>query len=79
MLTSLLAEALAVTVDNLNMTAAILTCAEEAAEELSPEAKQRLHLVQVSLAMALQALEHEELQQVMELSESHIPAWVSLI
>ncbi len=78
MLTSLLAETLAITVDNLGMTATLLACAEEAAEELSPEARQRLSLVHVALSMALQAMEHEELQQIMEQSDSYIPSWLSL-
>jgi hypothetical protein len=78
MLTSLLAEALAVTVDNLSMSATILMCAEEAGAELSPEARQRLSLVQVALSMALQAMEHEELVQLMEQSEDYLPAWSSL-
>jgi tellurite resistance protein len=79
MLTSLLAEALAVTVDNLSMTATILACAAEAAADLSPEAQQRLNLVHVALSMALQALEHEELQEIMEQSDNYIPSWMSLI
>jgi hypothetical protein len=78
MLTSLLAETLAITVDNLGMTATLLACAEEASEELSPEARQRLSLVHVALSMALQAMEHEELQQIMEQSDSYIPSWLSL-
>jgi glucokinase len=79
MLDSLLAEALAVTVDNLSMTATILACAEEAMAELSPEAQQRLNLVHVALSMALQAMEHEELEQIMEQSDNYIPSWMSLI
>ncbi|MGR3279003.1 hypothetical protein ACSYAD_28475 [Acaryochloris marina NIES-2412] len=69
MLTSLLAEALAVTFDNLTMTASILECAEEASEDLSPEAKQRLALVHTGLAMAIQGMEFEELQQLIKRSE----------
>jgi UDP-N-acetyl-D-mannosaminuronic acid transferase (WecB/TagA/CpsF family) len=78
MLTSLLAEALAVAVDNINMTATILECSQAAAEELSPEAQQRLNLVQVSLAMALQAMNHAELRSIMEQSDAYIPEWSSL-
>ncbi|HEY9826854.1 MAG TPA: hypothetical protein V6D19_15550 [Stenomitos sp.] len=74
MFTSLLAEALAVTVDNLSMTATILACTEAAAAELSDEARQRLNLVHTSLAMALQAMEHEELQQLITQSDAYIPA-----
>jgi UDP-N-acetyl-D-mannosaminuronic acid transferase (WecB/TagA/CpsF family) len=74
MFTSLLAEALAVAFDNLNMTATILECSEAAAEELSPEAQQRLNLVKISLSMALQAMENEELRSIMEQSDAFIPA-----
>jgi hypothetical protein len=61
MLSSLLSEALEVTFDNLNMASTILACAEEAAEDLSPDIRQRLALVHVGLAMAMQALEEDEL------------------
>jgi hypothetical protein len=70
MLESLLAEALAVTLDNLQMTQTILECAEEAAETLSPEVRQRLNLVHMGLAMSLQAFEDQQLQQLMYPSES---------
>jgi hypothetical protein len=79
MFTSLLAEALAVTADNLSMTATILVCAEDAAQELSAEARQRLSIVQMGLSMALQAMEHEELQQLMEQSDAFVPSWSSLV
>jgi hypothetical protein len=79
MFTSLLAEALAVTVDNLSMTATILACTEAAAEELSAEAKQRLQLVHLGLSMALQAMEYEELQQIMAQSDAYIPFESSLL
>jgi hypothetical protein len=79
MFTTLLAEALAVTADNLNMTATLLDCAQEAAVELSPEAQQRLNLIKVALAMALQAMNHDELRQVMEQSDSYVPEYLSLI
>jgi hypothetical protein len=69
MLTTLLAEALAVTFDNLTMTATILDCAEEAAAELSPEARQRLSLVHTGLALAIQGMECDELQQLIKQSE----------
>lgn len=61
MLISLLAEALAVTANNLDMTASFLVLAQEASEELSPETQQKLNLVQFALSMALQALKHDEL------------------
>ncbi|WP_299413868.1 hypothetical protein [Acaryochloris sp. IP29b_bin.148] len=70
MLTSLLAEALAVTFDNLNMTASILECAEQASEDLSPDARQRLGLVHAGLALAIQGMECEELQQLIQQSEA---------
>ena len=79
MFTTLLAEALAVAADNLNMTSTILDCAQEAAVELSPEAQQKLNLVKVALAMALQAMNHDELRQVMEQSDSYVPEYLSLI
>jgi hypothetical protein len=79
MFTTLLAEALAVAADNLNMTATILDCAQEAAVELSPEAQQRLNLVKVALSMALQAMNHDELRQVMEQSDSYVPEYLSPI
>jgi UDP-N-acetyl-D-mannosaminuronic acid transferase (WecB/TagA/CpsF family) len=78
MFTSLLAEALAVTVDNLNMTAAILDYTQSAAEELSLEAQQRLNLVHMGLAMASQAMEHEELQAIIEQADAYVPEWSSL-
>ncbi len=74
MFTSLLAEALAVSFDNLNMTTVMLECSQAAAEELSLEAQQRLSLVRVSLSMAIQALEHDELRSIMEQSDAFIPA-----
>jgi hypothetical protein len=74
MFTSLLAEALAIAFDNLNMTTAILDCSQTAAAELSPEAQQRLNLVKISLSMALQALEHEELRSIMKQSDAFMPA-----
>lgn len=79
MFTTLLAEALAVAADTLNMTSTILDCAQEAAVELSPEAQQKLNLVKVALAMALQAMNHDELRQVMEQSDSYVPEYLSLI
>jgi hypothetical protein len=78
MLNTLLAEALAVASDNLNMTASLLECTSDAAVDLSPEAQQRLNMIQLGLAMAMQAMNHDELIQVMEQSESYIPAWLSL-
>jgi hypothetical protein len=61
MLISLLAEALAITADNLDMNASFLVFAQEASEEFSPETQQKLNLVQFALSMALQALKHDEL------------------
>jgi hypothetical protein len=61
MLISLLAEALAVTADNLDMNASFLVFAQEASEEFSPETQQKLNLLQFALSMALQALKHDEL------------------
>ncbi|WP_404785601.1 hypothetical protein [Altericista sp. CCNU0014] len=78
MLNSLLAEALAVAADNLNMTASVLECTRDAAVDLSPEAQQRLNLIHMGLAMALQAMNHDELCQIMEQSDSYIPAWLTL-
>lgn len=78
MFTSLLAEALAVTADNLGMTATLLACTEDAAQELSQEARQRLSIVQMGLSMAMQAMEHEELQHLMEQSDAYVPSWSSL-
>jgi hypothetical protein len=78
MLNSLLSDVLAVAADNLNMTASVLECTTDAAVDLSPEAKQRLNLVHMGLAMAMQAMDHDELRQIMEQSDSYIPAWLSL-
>ncbi len=79
MLNVLLAEALAKAANQLSMTASILECTRDAAVDLSPEAQQRLHLVHMGLAMAMQAMNHDELCQIMEQSDSYIPAWLSLI
>jgi hypothetical protein len=78
MLNCLLAEALAVAADNLNMTANILESTRDTAIDLSPEAQQRLNMVHMGLAMAMQAMNHDELCLIMEQSESYIPAWLSL-
>jgi hypothetical protein len=74
MFNSLLADVLAVAADNLNMTASVLECTTDAAVDLSPEAQQRLSLVHMGLAMAIQAMNHDELCQIMEQSDSYIPA-----
>lgn len=79
MLNCLLADALAVAADNLSLTASILENTRDATVELSPEAQQRLNMVHVGLAMAMQAMNHDELLQVMEQSDRFIPAWLSLI
>jgi|GEM_PF-1533735 len=71
MLTSYLTEALAITFDNLTMTASIFECVEEATEDLSPETRQRLGLIHAGLAMAIQGMEHDELQQLIQRSETY--------
>jgi hypothetical protein len=78
MLNHLLAEALAETADNLSRTASILEFTRDAAVDLSPEAQQRLNMVHMGLAMAMQAMNHDELIEVMEQSERYIPVWLSL-
>jgi hypothetical protein len=74
MSTSLLADALAVAFDSLNMTVAILECSQAVAEELSPKVQQRLNLLQIGLSMALQAMEDEGLHSIMEQSDAYLPA-----
>jgi hypothetical protein len=64
MLSTLISESLEVVFDNLDMASAILDCAEEAAADLNPEIHQRLALVHVGLAMAMQALESEDLREL---------------
>jgi methylthioribose-1-phosphate isomerase len=78
MLNCLLAEALSEAADNLNMTASILESTRDTAVDLSPEAQQRLNMVHMGLAIAMQAMNHDELCQIMEQSEGYIPAWLSL-
>ena len=68
MLESLLSETLAVTADNLQMTLEMLGCAEEAAVDLNDEAKQKLSLVHIGVALALEALEDETLKHLVEQS-----------
>jgi hypothetical protein len=68
MLISLLAEALAITADNLDMNASFLVFAQETSEEFSPETQQKLNLVQFALSMALQALKHDELLPLVDTS-----------
>jgi hypothetical protein len=63
-LSTLISESLEVVFDNLDMASAILDCAEEAAADLNPEIHQRLALVHVGLAMAMQALESEDLHEL---------------
>jgi hypothetical protein len=63
MLSSLLSESLAVTLDNLDMASSVLACVEEAAENLEPEIRQRLALVHIGLAMAMQGLQDQELHR----------------
>ncbi|MEM9137649.1 MAG: hypothetical protein AAGB01_09920 [Cyanobacteria bacterium P01_F01_bin.42] len=68
MLESLLCETLAVTADNLQMTVEMLKCAQEAAVELPDEARQKLNLVHVGVALAVEALEDETLSQLVKQS-----------
>jgi hypothetical protein len=79
MLNCLLADALSVAATNLNLTANILEETRDAAIDLSPEAQQRLNMVHMGLAMAMQAMNHDELCQIMEQSDRYIPAWLSLL
>lgn len=71
MLESLLSETLAVTADNLQMTMEILKCAEEAAEDLEDESKQKLRLVHIGVALALEALEDETLKSLVNQSSTY--------
>jgi hypothetical protein len=73
--TSLLANALAVAFDSLNLTAAILECSQSAAEELSPKAQQHLNLLQIAISVALQAMGHDGLRSIMEQSDAYMPTW----
>lgn len=66
MLTEILAEALAVTSDNLILSKIMFDCAGEATDELSSEARQRLGLVQTGLALAFEGLECDELQHLIQ-------------
>ncbi len=68
MLESLLSETLAVTADNLQMTVEMLKCAQEVAVELPEEAKQKLNLVHIGVALAIEALEDETLSQLVKQS-----------
>jgi hypothetical protein len=63
MLESFLSEALAVTSDNLNLSMEMLACAEEAAIDLlEEESLQKLRMVHIGLALAIEALQDETLQ-----------------
>ncbi|KAI9132006.1 hypothetical protein ON05_000335 [Acaryochloris sp. CCMEE 5410] len=66
MLTEILAEALAVTSDNLLLAKLMFDCASEATDELSLEARQRLGLVQAGLSLAFEGLECDELQELIQ-------------
>lgn len=68
MLESLLSETLAVTADNLQMTVEMLKCAQEAATELPEETRQKLNLVHIGVALAVEALEDEALSQLVQQS-----------
>lgn len=69
MLTEILAEALAVTSDNLILAKLMFDCTSEATDELSSEARQRLGLVQTGLALAFEGLECDELQHLIQQSD----------
>jgi hypothetical protein len=71
----LLANALAIAFDSLNLTVAILECSQAAAEELSPKAQQRLNLLQICLPIALQAMEYDGLRSFMEQSDAYMSVW----
>ncbi|UJB72330.1 hypothetical protein HRE53_27450 (plasmid) [Acaryochloris sp. 'Moss Beach'] len=47
----------------------VFECVGEATEDLNPEVKQRLGLVHAGLALAIQGMECEELQQLIKQSE----------
>lgn len=68
MLESLLSETLAVTADNLQMTVEMLKCAQEVSGDLPEEARQKLNLVHIGVALALEALEDESLSQLVQQS-----------
>ena len=68
MLESLLSETLAVSADNLQMTMDMLKCAREAAVDLPEEAKQKLNLVHIGVALAIEALEDETLNGLVQQS-----------
>ena len=71
MLESLLSETLAVTADNLQMTMEMLKCAKEASADLPEEAKQKLNLVHIGVALAMEAFEDETLHGLIEQSMTH--------
>lgn len=71
MLESLLSETLAVTADNLQMTMEMLKCAKEASADLPEEAKQKLNLVHIGVALAMEAFEDETLNALIEQSMTH--------
>lgn len=71
MLTSILAESLATTSDNLSWAKVMFDLAEEATEDLSSEAKLRLGLVQAGLRLAIEGMECDELQDLIKQSELH--------
>lgn len=71
MLTSILAEALATTSDNLIWAKIMFDYAEGATEDLSSEANLRLGLVQAGLKLAIESMECDELQDLIKQSELH--------
>lgn len=65
-----LANALAMVHDNLMLAVKIIECAEEAAEDLSPQARQGLARAYAGLAMASQGMKNDELQALIIQSDS---------
>lgn len=62
----LISEMLATVSHNLCVGATLLECLETEAQELQPEVRQKMALVHVGLAMALDALQSPELQTCMD-------------
>lgn len=65
-----LANALTMVHDNLMLAVRIIECAEEAGEDLSPQARHGLARAYVGLAMATQGMENDELQALIIQSDS---------
>jgi hypothetical protein len=62
----IVSEILATVSHNLCVGATLLECIETEAQQLQPEARQKLALVHVGLAMALDALQSQELEPWIE-------------